>query len=162
MSALVAHALATSSMATLRVSALPESPPYSGGNGSAKRSCLRKRSTTSQGNSPVRSISAARGAMRSRAMSRTVSRIITCSWLRRTSTGVMLPSGRGSAVEQLPGDDHALDLVGALIYLARLGIAEAHCGGMILGGGLRRADVDGRLRHRDARVRRVELCDRGV
>src|ERR1700688_4244800 len=161
--ALVAQTLATSSMATLSVNALPERPPYSGGKGSAKRSCVRKTSTTSHGNSPVRSISAARGAMRSRAISRTVSRIMVCSSLRRMSMRLlMLPSQPGSVVEEMAGDDHTLDLVRPLVDLARLGVAETHRGGMVVSARLGGAQVDGRLRHRNTRVGGIQLCDGGV
>ena len=53
----------------------------------------------------------------------------------------------------MAGDDHALDLVGPLIDLARLGVAETHRGRMVGGAGLRGAQVHGGLRNRDARVR---------
>src|SRR5947207_12955425 len=54
-------------------------PPYSSSKRIPKISFSRNSSTTSHGNSALLSISAARGAMRSRASSRTRSRISRCS-----------------------------------------------------------------------------------
>ena len=61
--AVVAQTLETSSIATSAISAPVPVPPYSSSNVSPKRSCSRKSSTMSQGNSAVLSISAARGAI---------------------------------------------------------------------------------------------------
>src|SRR5918911_2107148 len=76
---LVAQTFETSSIATSVSSALAPRPPYSSSNMIPNRSCSRKSSTTSHGNSALLSISAARGAIRSRERSRTRSRISRCS-----------------------------------------------------------------------------------
>src|SRR6185437_14141845 len=78
---LVAQTFETSSIATNVISALDPAPPYSSSNMSPKSSCSRKSSTTSQGNSALMSISAARGAIRSRESARIRSRISRCSSL---------------------------------------------------------------------------------
>ena len=64
-------------------------PPHSSSKRSPKSSCSRKSSTTSHGNSWLSSISAARGAIRSRASVRTSSRISRCSSVS-TSHGTRL------------------------------------------------------------------------
>src|SRR5258708_5613982 len=101
-----------------RAGALRLSPPYSGGKGREKRSCWRNSWTTSQGNSSVSSISAARGAMRPRASSRTDPCTISCSSLRRMSTAGSLWSGYLTIVRLWPpsgpeklggGDPHRLE-----------------------------------------------------
>src|ERR671937_915322 len=76
---LVAHTFETSSIATSESSVPVPRPPYSSLKNSPKRSFSRKSSTTSHGNSWLSSISAARGAIRSRANCRTRSRISRCS-----------------------------------------------------------------------------------
>ena len=80
-SALVAQNFATSSIATSVINALAPAPPYSSSNMIPNRSCSRKSSTTSQGNSELLSISAARGAIRPRERARIRSRISRCSSL---------------------------------------------------------------------------------
>src|SRR5438105_6399197 len=170
MSALVAQTLAISSMATLRVRALPLSPPYSGGKGREKRPCWRNSWTTSQGNSSVSSISAARGAMRPRASSRTDPCTISCSSLRRMSTAGSLWSGYLTSVrlwplsgaEKLAGDDHPLDLIGALVDLARLGVAQPHRRGVGVGTAGRGADLHRGVGDGHADVGAHELGDGGV
>ena len=79
---MVAQALEISSIATMSVSVPVPVPPYASSNGSARMSFSRKSSTMSCGNSAVASISAARGAMRSRVICRTSSRISRWSSLR--------------------------------------------------------------------------------
>src|SRR5581483_2774703 len=79
MSALVPHTFASSSIATRVMRALAPRPPYSSSTRTPNSSCSRKSSTTSHGNSPFLSISAARGAIRSRASVRTSSLISRCS-----------------------------------------------------------------------------------
>ena len=71
------------SIARHSVSRSPPTPPYSAGNGSASTSWLASSSLTSHGNSAVRSISAARGAIRSSASNRTASRYSSCSSVSR-------------------------------------------------------------------------------
>ena len=72
-SALEAHACATSSIATLSISVPVPVPPYSSGNGSPSRSCSANSLRKSQGYSALASISAARGATRSDTICRIVS-----------------------------------------------------------------------------------------
>ena len=79
-------------------------PPCSSAKKRPKRSFSRKSSTTSQGNSCEASISAARGAIRSRASCRTRSRSSRCSPFRTSQaisgkdrTGSVPPRSRGSA-----------------------------------------------------------------
>ncbi len=88
-SPLVAQTFETSSIATSASSVPVPVPPCSSSKRSPKMPCSRKSSTTSQGNSCEASISAARGAMRSRASVRTSARISSCSSLR------VLPGQRG-------------------------------------------------------------------
>src|SRR5919204_1078198 len=76
---LVAHTFETSSIATRESKVPVPRPPYSSSKKSPKRSFSRNSSTTSHGNSWLSSISAARGAIRSRASCRTRSRISRCS-----------------------------------------------------------------------------------
>ena len=78
-SPLVAHTFDSSSIATSVNSELAPMPPYASSYMIPKRSFSRKTSTTSHGNSALLSISAARGAIRSRAIVRTTSRISRCS-----------------------------------------------------------------------------------
>ena len=78
-SAEVAQTFATSSIATSESSAPVPSPPNSSPKNNPKMSFSRYSSTTSQGNSCDASISAARGAIRSRASVRTRSRSSRCS-----------------------------------------------------------------------------------
>src|SRR4051794_12233518 len=85
-SPLVAQTFETSSIATSESSVPVPSPPYSSAKKSPKMSFSRNSSTTSQGNSCDSSISAARGAIRSRASCRTRSRSSRCSPFR-TSQG---------------------------------------------------------------------------
>ena len=73
-SAVEAHAFATSSIATLSISAPVPVPPYSSSNGSPSRSCSANSLRRSHGYSAFASISAARGATRSRTIWRIVSR----------------------------------------------------------------------------------------
>src|SRR5215210_3606580 len=96
---LVAQTFDTSSVATSASSVPVPDPPHSSSKRRPKRSCSRKSSTTSHGNSCVASISAARGATRSRASVRTSSRISRCSSVR-TSQGT-------SAIVRLCGEDPA-------------------------------------------------------
>ena len=77
-SALEAHARATSSIATLSISVPVPVPPYSSGNGSPSRSCSANSLRMSHGYSALASISAARGATRSDTICRIVSR--NSSW----------------------------------------------------------------------------------
>ena len=72
----VAQARLSCSMARQTLSSSPPRPPCATGNGSARTSCSASSSRRSYGNSPVRSISAARGATRSSASTRTASRSI--------------------------------------------------------------------------------------
>ena len=67
-SPLVAQTFESSSIVTSVISELAPMPPYSSSNMIPKRSFSRKSSTTSHGNSADLSISAARGAIRSRAI----------------------------------------------------------------------------------------------
>src|SRR4051812_22111342 len=76
---LVAHTFESSSIVTSVMSELEPMPPCSSSYMIPKRSFSRKSSTTSHGNSALLSISAARGAIRSRAIARTSSRISRCS-----------------------------------------------------------------------------------
>ena len=71
-SALDAHALAISSTATFSISVPVPVPPTSSGNGSPRMSCSARVLRTSHGYSPVRSISAARGAISPATSSRMV------------------------------------------------------------------------------------------
>src|SRR5438105_10925536 len=80
-SPLVAQTFETSSIAIRERSVPVPVPPYSSAKKSPKTSWSRKSSTTSHGNSCERSISVARGAIRSRASCRTRSRISRCSSL---------------------------------------------------------------------------------
>ena len=73
-SALEAHARAISSTATLSISVPVPVPPCSSSNGSPSRSCSANSLRRSQGYSALASISAARGATRSRTIWRIVSR----------------------------------------------------------------------------------------
>src|SRR5919204_3340579 len=99
---LVAQTFEISSIATSAMSALAPRPPYSSSKRIPKSSCSRKSSTTSQGNSAVLSISAARGAIRSRASVRTRSRISRCSSLSgSTGTLASLVGTHGSDCEAL-------------------------------------------------------------
>ena len=79
-----------------RVSSSPPRPPYSSGNGRPRMSCSASSWRRSCGNSPVRSISAARGATRSSASTRTASRSSVCSSVRRYVRYVRLGSPRAS------------------------------------------------------------------
>ena len=79
---LVAHTFEISSIVTSVISELSPMPPYSLSYITPKISFSRNTSTTSHGNSAVLSISAARGAIFSRAIVRTNSRISRCSSLR--------------------------------------------------------------------------------
>src|SRR5262245_12886540 len=76
---LVAQTFETSSIATRQRRVPVPRPPYSSSKNRPNRSFSRKSSTTSHGNSWLSSISAARGAIRSRASCRTRSRISRCS-----------------------------------------------------------------------------------
>src|SRR5205807_2021072 len=66
---------------------------------------------------------------------------ISCSSLRRMSTAGSLWSGYLTSVrlwplsgpEKLAGDDHPLDLIGALVDLAGLGVAQPHRRGVGVG-----------------------------
>ena len=78
-SALDAHARATSSIATFSISVPVPVPPCSSENGRPIRSCSENSLRMSHGYSPVASISAARGATRSRTIWRIVSRKSLCS-----------------------------------------------------------------------------------
>ena len=69
-----AQALAISSTAICCISVPVPVPPYSSSNGRARMSCSANSSRMSRGYSPVSSISAARGATRSRTIWRIVSR----------------------------------------------------------------------------------------
>ena len=77
-SALEAHARATSSIATLSISVPVPVPPYSSPNGSPNRSCSANSLRRSHGYSALASISAARGATRSTTILRIASR--NSSW----------------------------------------------------------------------------------
>ena len=79
-SALDAHAFATSSIATFNISTPVSVPPYSSGNGKPSRSCSPKSLRMSHGYSPLRSMSAARGATRSVTIWRMTSRTSRTSW----------------------------------------------------------------------------------
>ena len=78
-SALEAHALAISSTATCSISVPVPVPPYSSSNGSPRMSCSANSLRMSHGYSALASISAARGATRSRTIWRIVSRKSMCS-----------------------------------------------------------------------------------
>jgi len=79
-SALEAHTFEISSIAMLSISDPVAVPPCSVSNGSPNRSCSAKSSRMSRGYSAFSSISAARGATRSCAIWRIVSRKSRCSW----------------------------------------------------------------------------------
>ena len=74
-----AQARATCSMTIAVAIASAPAPPYASGMCTACRSALTSASYTSHGNSPVRSTSAARGAILSSARARTDSRSASCS-----------------------------------------------------------------------------------
>src|SRR6187402_2196944 len=95
-SPLVAQTFETSSIATSARSVPVPVPPDSSSKRSPKIPCSRKSSTTSQGNSCDASISAARGAIRSRASVRTRSRSSRCSSVR-TSQGTPAQCRAGPA-----------------------------------------------------------------
>ena len=76
---LVAHTFESSSITTSVINALAPTPPCSSPYITPNSSFSRKSSTTSHGNSALLSISAARGPIRSRARTRTSSRISRCS-----------------------------------------------------------------------------------
>ena len=78
-SAVEAQAFATSSIAMLSISVPVPVPPYSSSKGRPNRSCSAKSSRRSCGYSAFSSISAARGATRSWAIWRIVSRKSRCS-----------------------------------------------------------------------------------
>ena len=78
-SALEAHALAISSTAIWSISVPEPVPPYSSSNGRASTSCSASSLRTSHGYSPLRSMSAARGAMRPLTIARIPSRKSRCS-----------------------------------------------------------------------------------
>ena len=82
-SPVVAQARLSCSMARQSVRRSPPRPPYASGNGRPRMSCAASSARTSCGNSDVRSISAARGAIRSSARTRTASRSISWSSVRR-------------------------------------------------------------------------------
>src|SRR3954451_11913904 len=94
-SAEVAQTFPTSSIATNERSVPVPSPPCSSPKKRPKMSFSRNSSTTSQGNSWEASISAARGAIRSRASCRTRSRSSRCSSLRTSqgTAGAVYPGG---------------------------------------------------------------------
>ena len=100
MSPLVAQTFETSSIATSESSVPVPVPPTSSAKKSPKIPWSRKSSTTSHGNSCDASISAARGAIRSRATVRTSSRSSRCSSLR-TSQGTGRSLGRRAVSQQL-------------------------------------------------------------
>ena len=79
----VAHARLICSIARQIVRRSTPSPPWASGNGRPRMSWEASSAWTSRGNSPVRSISAARGAIRSSARTRTASRSISWSSVRR-------------------------------------------------------------------------------
>ena len=78
-SAADADACAISSTATCSISVPVPVPPCSSANGRASTSCSASSRRTSHGYSSVASISAARGAIRSRASCRIVERNASCS-----------------------------------------------------------------------------------
>src|SRR5947209_2064219 len=114
-----AHALAISSVAMQMVTLEPLMPPYSSGIGMARTPFSAKSFSMSSGYSSLSSISAALGATLSCTNSRMVSRIASCSSEKLKSMQTIMRSA-----EQLSGDHHALDLVGALVDLQRLRVAE--------------------------------------
>ena len=75
-----AHAAAISSTAICSMSVPVPVPPYSSSNGRPRMSCSASSSRMSRGYSAVRSISAARGAIRSCASWRIMSRRSASSW----------------------------------------------------------------------------------
>ena len=83
MSPVVAQAAESASIARQTVSRSPPRPPKRSGNGSPRIPCSASRLRRSSGNVSVRSISAARGATRSRAIVRTASRIARWSSVSR-------------------------------------------------------------------------------
>src|SRR3954453_11516657 len=95
MSPLVAQTFETSSIAISASSVPVPRPPYCSSKSNPKMSFSRKSSTTSHGNSCDSSISAARGAIRSRAIWRTRSRNSRCSGVRRShaTRGIVRMSG---------------------------------------------------------------------
>src|SRR5947209_6235046 len=124
MSAEVAHTFATSSTAIRAISVPAPRPPCASSKKRPKMSFSRKSSTTSHGNSWEASISAARGAMRSRASVRTRSRSSRCSGVSsshamtyrldvvavgienvRTVVVVVVPAHAGCAVVNAAGSE---------------------------------------------------------
>src|SRR4051812_37841843 len=98
------HARATSSMTMADAIASAPTPPYASGTCTACRSAEINALLTSQGNSPVSSISAARGAILSSATLRTVLR---SSWCSSGSTNVSNAGFTRSSLRALGNHDCA-------------------------------------------------------
>src|SRR5439155_15371536 len=148
-SPVVAQTLESSSIATSTISAPVPVPPCSSSNGRPKSSCSRSSSTMSQGNWADLSISAARGATRSRASVRTRSRISRCSSVSGSTAmpwSLVFASPRLATVVE-----DRLDVVA--VGVEHVGAVVA---GVILGPLAGRAVVPVARRQRDA----VELVHR--
>src|SRR5262245_64675953 len=104
----------------------PLMPPYSSGMGMARTPLSANSFSMSVGYSAFSSISAARGATRSCTSSRIVSRIASCSSEKLKSMRRLCgaPGRSLRSPDQVAGDHHPLDLVGALVDLQGLGVAE--------------------------------------
>src|SRR5947208_11269880 len=129
-SPLVAHTFESSSIVTSVISADAPIPPYSSSYMTPKSSLSRKSSTTSQGNSADLSISAARGAIRSRASVRTRSRTSRCS---------SLSGSLGTARRLVPVVADSLDVVAVRVedegaVVARVVVALARASVVAVAG----------------------------
>src|SRR3954451_10166626 len=125
----VAQTFESSSIATSTISAPVPVPPYCSPHGRPKSSCSRSSSTMSQGNSADLSISAARGATRSRASVRTRLRISRCS---------SVSGSLGTAGSLVPVVKHSLDVVAV-----RIEDEGAEVAGVVFGALARRTNVGG-------------------
>src|SRR5258708_21925525 len=115
----LANALAISSMPMQIVTLEPDMPPYSSGKGMPRIPFSANSFSMSFGYSPLRSISAARGATRSWTSSRIVSLMATCSGVNSKSISAGL-----SGLQQIPGDHDPLHLVGTLVDLERFRVED--------------------------------------
>src|SRR6185436_11165479 len=108
----------------------------------------------SLGYSAFSSISAARGKTLSWTSSRIVSRIAICSSLNSKSISAH------TIADQITGDDHALNLVGALVDLQGLGVADVALEGAAPQRALVAGELDGVKRELHRGVGAVELGHR--
>src|SRR5579871_1742385 len=162
MSADVAQTFPTSSIAMSERSVPVPRPPYCSSKKSPKMSFSRKSSTTSHGNSCDSSISAARGAMRSRASWRTRSRSSRCSSLRTSQAIAGSLFGRvadGLDVVAIGVEDERAVVILVIPAQSRRAVVRSACGDR---GGVERVDggaVDCRERHVHSRRVGLALVD---